>query len=248
MNNLVDKRVLITSGPTRGYIDAVRYITNSSTGKLGSLIATEYLKNKAKVTFIYGKDSALPGIKNKNLKLIEITTAADLLSMLKKELKSNKYKVMIHLAAVSDYESERISRGKLKSDKRELVIKLKKTPKIIERIKLFAPEVFLVGFKLEVGISKEELISRACNSLVKNNADLVVANDLMNINESRHHAFIIDRNKKIVAKANTKIEIAKKLIKLIQIYSKKRKSHPKASPLGYRSAYGFRQDLTPRRK
>ncbi|GAH24748.1 unnamed protein product [marine sediment metagenome] len=76
-------KILITSGPTRGPIDAMRYITNKSTGRLGTEIAKEALNQGARVTFIYGKGSIVPDIKDVgenlylNLKLIEIITVSD---------------------------------------------------------------------------------------------------------------------------------------------------------------------------
>lgn len=221
--NLTGKKILITSGPTRAYIDSVRYITNSSTGRLGSLIADYALKNKAKVTFIYGKDSIVPislGLSPKgtvpgNLRLIEFTTVSDLFSIVCKELKKSKYDIIIHLASVLDYVPDKTYKGKMKSDKEELIIRFARTPKIVKYIRLLSPDSFLVSFKLEVGVSKNELIDRAYSSLVKNKSDLVVANDLSKIKGDKHFALIIDKNKKIITTCHTKSEIAKKVIELI---------------------------------
>lgn len=220
MNNqsyseLEGKRVLITSGATRSYIDAVRYITNSSTGRLGSIIAKEFLKNKFKITFIYGRDSLVPSEKTNNLILREFITVSDLSDIIKKELKNNRYDIIIHLAGVSDYEPERTYKWKIKSDRKKLIIKLKRTSKIIEYIRSLARSSFLVCFKLEVGISEEELIKKAYSLLIKAKADLVVANDLKKIKENKHHALIIDKNKRVIAEANTKEEISKRLVKFI---------------------------------
>ena len=60
LRDLIGKRILITSGPTRGPIDAVRYITNKSTGRLGVLMAAEALHRGASVTFVYGRGSLVP--------------------------------------------------------------------------------------------------------------------------------------------------------------------------------------------
>lgn len=219
--NLTDKKILITSGPTRAYIDSVRYITNSSTGRLGSLIADYALKNKASVTFIYGKDSEIPRCRGliyqaRLLRLIEFTTVSDLFSVVCKELKK-KYDIIIHLASVLDYVPDKTYKGKIKSDKGKLIIRFARTPKIVKYIRLLSPNSFLVSFKLEVGISKHELIDRAYSSLVKNKSDLVVANDLNRIKGDKHFALIIDKNKKIIATCHTKSEIAKKIIELILI-------------------------------
>ncbi|MBE7445859.1 MAG: hypothetical protein HS132_11650 [Planctomycetia bacterium] len=81
---------MITSGPTRGYIDDVRYISNTSTGRLGAMIAVELLKSGACVTFIYGIGSSIPDIAllDKDcalrLMLIEVETIDDLVTTIRK--------------------------------------------------------------------------------------------------------------------------------------------------------------------
>ena len=62
MSLLKKKNILITAGSTRGYLDAVRYITNTSTGRLGSEIALGAMGRGAVVTYIYGADSLFPVI------------------------------------------------------------------------------------------------------------------------------------------------------------------------------------------
>ena len=93
---LKKKNILITAGSTRGYLDAVRYITNTSTGKLSSEIAYEAMSRGAVVTYIYGTDSLFPviqdhkDIKPSQLKLIEIETNDDLIKVLREKLKKQK--------------------------------------------------------------------------------------------------------------------------------------------------------------
>lgn len=90
MSLLKKKNILITAGSTRGYLDAVRYITNTSTGRLGSEIALEAMGRGAVVTYIYGAGSLFPVIRDRNdimasqLKLIEIETNNDLINVLQK--------------------------------------------------------------------------------------------------------------------------------------------------------------------
>ena len=103
---------------------------------------------------------------------------------------------------------------KISSDDNNLVIVLKPTPKIISLIKALSPKTYLVGFKLLDGVSKEELIEVAKRLRDKNNCDLVVANDLENIRNGNHTAYIIDQEDN-VCEANGKDDIAKKLVKRI---------------------------------
>ena len=91
--SLKGRNILITSGPTRGYIDAVRYISNKSTGKLGASVAMEALKRGVSVTFIYGTESVIPDITQlgkdyaSQLTLIEIETFDDVLTTIQEKLK-----------------------------------------------------------------------------------------------------------------------------------------------------------------
>ena len=71
------KKIIITSGPTRVSLDAVRFLSNVSTGHFGSLLAKEALKQGAIVTFIYGKGSVLPK-SHPRLKILPIETNEDL--------------------------------------------------------------------------------------------------------------------------------------------------------------------------
>ena len=104
--------------------------------------------------------------------------------------------------------------AKISSECNDLVIKLKKTPKIISLIKTLSPQTFLVGFKLLDGVSEHQLLDTAINLKNKNNCDLVVANDLSHIRQGEHKAYIIDQNNKHQI-ANGKNDIAYKLIEKI---------------------------------
>src|SRR3989442_13626640 len=83
------KKLLITSGPTRTPLDAVRYITNKATGRLGALIAEEVIRRGALVTFIYGRGSQTPvlrGPRLDHLQLAPIETVDDLITGFNQEL------------------------------------------------------------------------------------------------------------------------------------------------------------------
>lgn len=212
------KNILITAGSTRGYIDAVRYITNTSTGKLGVEIALEAMRNGATVTYVYGKDSLLPviekhhGIRRSQLKLIEIETNSDLLGLLQKKLRNKKYDAVVHAMAVADYVPSRTRSNKTPSVKKELIVKLARTPKVINVIRDMWPKALLVGFKLEVNKTKDELIKIAKGFLKRSKADLVVANDQKNISGNRHTAYLVSNNGGKQGMLMNKKEIAKAII------------------------------------
>jgi len=221
MGNLESKNILITSGPTRGYIDAVRYISNKSTGKLGAAIAIEALKRNACVTFVYGTGSSTPDITllGKDyacrLTLIEIETIDDLLTTVQEKLKGKSFDAIAHAMAVLDYAPEKQSEGKIASIKDTLTITLRKMPKVIKQIRTLWPHAFLIGFKLEVGLSRDELVGRAYASMIESGADLVVANNQNEIDRDKHRAYLINSHKEVESRCETRQDIAGELMDLI---------------------------------
>lgn len=221
MSDLTNKNILITSGPTRSYLDAVRYISNRSTGMLGSKIAIEALRHGAIVTLIYGKGSIIPDIKDmdetakSSLTLICIETNEELVNILENRLKNINFDIVIHAMAVLDYLPEKITKGKRPSTSNEWEIRFIKAAKVIKLIKKIWPDSFLVGFKLEVDKKKDELINNAYSFLRDNKADLVVANDLKEIRDGNHKAYIINKDGITLATYNTKDQIASGLISIL---------------------------------
>ncbi|MGI0010345.1 MAG: bifunctional phosphopantothenoylcysteine decarboxylase/phosphopantothenate--cysteine ligase CoaBC, partial [Nitrosopumilaceae archaeon] len=173
-SKLRGKKVLITAGPTIEYIDPVRVITNQSTGKTGVLLASELVSAGAKVTMIYGPGKELPP---KGVKLIRVETSQEMFDAVRKEMKQ-KFDIVITSAAVSDYIPEKSNATKIKSDQNKIMLKLKRTPKIIDQIKKIQKNVFLVGFKAETNIPKGKLINKARKKLEESNANFIIANDI----------------------------------------------------------------------
>ena len=222
MSLLKKKNVLITAGSTRGYLDAVRYITNTSTGKLGSEIALEAMGREAVVTYIYGADSLFPVIhgrsdlKASQLKLIEIETNNDLMKVLQEKLMNRKFDAIIHAMAVADYVPARAKQSKTSSQKKEWLVKLVKTPKVINTIRDSWPEALLVGFKLEVNRTKDEIIRIARRFLAKSKSNLIVANDYKYISRNRHIAYMVTGDRKIPKPLKGKKAIARNIISYLE--------------------------------
>jgi phosphopantothenate--cysteine ligase len=123
--------------------------------------------------------------------------------------------VILLAAAVSDYGVDKIE-GKLRS-KDQMSIELKPLPKIISNVKNWAPHSKLVGFKLLVNSTEEELISAAKKSIVYNGCDLVVANDLRDIKNNAHRIMLVKKDTVITYNAtNDPNYLAKMLIKEIE--------------------------------
>ena len=209
-------KLIVTSGPTRSYLDAIRYISNYSTGGLGTLIASQAAAKGHKVTQIFGKGSI--SASGRNIKKIEIETVEELLSALISELKINKETpvAVVHAMAVLDYVAPKKINKKVKSGKKSWTVKLVRSPKVIKEIKKIAPRAKLVGFKLEYKAGKKALI-RSAKKLMKDTlADYVVANDYSGIKRGEHTAVILGRSGFIKGNIKGKEKIAAELLKTIE--------------------------------
>jgi phosphopantothenoylcysteine synthetase/decarboxylase len=214
MNSLKNKKILITAGPIWVPIDKVRVITNIFRGTLGLLISKEAIKRGAKVTLLLGPgDLSLPKKIPKNLQIIQFRFFDEFYKLIQKEISSKRYNIIVHSAAVADYEPIKPYKGKIISGQKNFLIHLKPTIKIVDQIKKWDPKVFLVKFKLEVNLNKKELIERGYKSMLSSKADLMVANDLKDMKGENQKAFIIDQKREVVF-CQTKKEIAKKLLNI----------------------------------
>jgi phosphopantothenate---cysteine ligase (CTP) len=211
------RRVLVTSGPTRAPLDAVRYLTNKSTGRLGSLIAEAALESGAEVTFVYGRGSALPVIRGRHtdrLRSIPVDTVEDLVTAFRTEL-PRAYDSVIHAMAVLDFEPRDVREEKVASSQEEWVVRLVPTPKAAALVRDLAPRTFFVGFKLEVDKDQNELIEIAREWAHHNRADLVVANDLRDIEHGVHIGYLVNGEGAIEEIAEGKEAIARALVDIL---------------------------------
>jgi len=205
------KRILMTAGPTVEYIDPVRVVTNLSTGKTGVLLASELVSAGAKVTLVYGPGTAEPP---KGAKVIPVKTAKEMFDAVKKEMKK-KFDVVILAAAASDYTVQNYSKLKIKSSQKSLVVKLKQAPKIIDHIKKWQKNVFLVGFKAETNFSKKKLEESARKKMKESKADLIIANDIGTRYQKNpdYNEIILVNSKKMVSSGWKRKEKLAKIIR-----------------------------------
>jgi len=210
------KRVLITAGPTVEFVDPVRVVTNLSTGKTGVLLANELVSAGARVTMIYGPGTADPP---KGAKIIPIQTTRQMFDAVRKELKK-KFDIVILAAAASDYTIERSNSSKIKSTRRNLVIKLKQAPKIIDQIKKLQKDVFLVGFKAEINLTKKALELKARKKMKRAKADLMIANDIGSAryrkNPDYNEILLVNSKKTVPSGWKRKEKLAKMIRKEIE--------------------------------
>lgn len=167
-NNL---KALVTAGPTREYLDPVRYITNKSSGKQGYELAKSFRDKGFDTTLISGKTNLKPV---EGIKYIEIETADE---MLKETLNNLPVDVAVFSAAVADYKAKNYSKEKIKKSDQEN-INLTKNVDIISYVSKhnsLRPKL-TIGFAAET----ENIDENAKKKLSEKNCDWIIANDVSN--------------------------------------------------------------------
>jgi phosphopantothenoylcysteine decarboxylase/phosphopantothenate--cysteine ligase len=211
--DVAGRRVLITAGPTRAYLDAFRYITNPSSGKMGVALARNALARGAEVTLVYGPGTAKPP---GEARVIHVKSTEEMLEAVKHELGSKTHDAAILSAAAADYGPADRRMEKTPSGKGKWVIELKPLPKVIENVKKVNPAVFLIGFKAEYGVSEEELVNRAYDRMIDSGMDLIVANDVskdgVGFGADENEVYIVDPEKHIEYLKASKYEIAARIL------------------------------------
>lgn len=120
--------------------------------------------------------------------------------------------VVVLAAAVSDFAPIK-TEGKISSDVNEVTIKMVQTPKLIRQIKKWSPSVMLVGFKLLVDSTAEQLDAAMREQKIKSGADMVVGNDLRDIRNSAHALTVMHLNNGISKFENMSgRDLARKLV------------------------------------
>ena len=169
---LYNKNVMITAGPTYESIDAVRFIGNFSSGKMGFALAKTASKLGANVTLITGPSSE--NLIDDNIKIINVVTADQMFAEVKKHFSFSDISIMS--AAVSDYKPKNTVNTKIKKENQNILsIELVENIDILKYLGLNkSKEQILVGFALE---TDNEIIN-AKSKINKKNLDAIVLNSL----------------------------------------------------------------------
>ena len=214
--NLVKKKnwkALVTTGPTREYIDPVRYISNESSGKQGYEIAIALNKLGIATTLIAGPTNL---ISQKGLKIKKVTTADEMLSVIKKLLPVD---LAVCAAAVVDFRPAEKKKNKIKKNDQNLQsINFVKNNDILEYIaknNKYRPRL-VAGFSAET----ENLTKNSIAKMKKKHCDLIFANDVsqkdIGFNSDYNKISVIDKkgNIKIIPK-NKKSFVANKIAEIL---------------------------------
>ena len=207
--DLKGKKVLVTAGPTKEFIDPFRCLTNPSTGKMGISIANECARRGAEVILVSSVDNS--SISN-NVKKVKITSTNDMFEAVKNNFKDCNF--IIKAAAVSDYTPVQVFDKKVKKQEGNLTIEFQRTQDILKYVgdnKTDKQKV--IGFAAETN----NLIEYAKEKIVKKNLDFIVANDIskkdIGFGSDDNEVYIIDKhdNIKKIDKSN-KNNIAKAIV------------------------------------
>jgi len=169
-SSLEGKQVLITAGPTREYLDPVRFISNPSTGKMGLALARTAIARGAQVTVVSGPTGLEPP---RQAEMMGVESAADMHQAVMERL--GEVDVFIGAAAVANFAPRSRAEQKIASSEQGLTVELSPTPHILADVAASPqrPQI-VVGFAAET----ENALDSARRKLADNNLDLVVANDL----------------------------------------------------------------------
>ncbi len=241
-------RILITSGGTKIPVDRVRDITNMSNGTFGSRIAQAALEAQHDVHFLCAQHSITPFSRTFDYSAgrnwaddlnswaefwnfcehnasryweSRFRNYDDYAQHLESIIHMEHPDVVVLAAAVSDYGVANFVEGKARSSQSQRSIELVPLPKLIGSVKKWYPDCVLVGFKLLVNSTDEELIEAARKSIAENGCDLVVANDLRDIRANNHRLLIVRRDESEVktytqAESPSRCYLARKVIEEIR--------------------------------
>ena len=210
--DLKGKKVLVTAGPTKEFIDPFRCLTNPSTGKMGIAIANEFANRGAEVTLVTSVETNT--IKS-NVKIVKITSTNDMFEAVRKNFKYCDY--IVKAAAVSDYTPVQVFDKKVKKQEGHLTIEFERTQDILKYVgdnKQKHQKV--IGFAAETN----NLIDYAKEKIIKKNLDFIIANDIskkdIGFGSDNNEVYIIDKFDNITKiDKTTKINIAKEIVNKI---------------------------------
>ncbi|BFH73285.1 bifunctional phosphopantothenoylcysteine decarboxylase/phosphopantothenate--cysteine ligase CoaBC [Sulfurisphaera javensis] len=186
-------KIVVTAGPTREYLDPVRFISNPSSGTMGVAIANEAYFRGADVVLVHGPLSShlKPYVKKK----VSVETTNEMANEVEKFVKEG-YNIVILAGAPADYKFKNTSSSKIDSHVEVPKIELEKTIKISSVIRKY--NVFLVGFAAETVNDDSELIEKAKLKKERHGFDIIIANNA----SRRDIAFSSDYNEVIVIGKN----------------------------------------------
>ena len=201
-------KFVVTAGPTREYLDPVRFLSNPSTGKMGFAVARAAAMRGHEVALVAGPVSLKTP---KGVRRIDVTSARDMLAAVEQEMakaKSGKPTVFVSTAAVADWRPAKCAARKLKKGQMSDTLKLVRNPDILKavarRTKHQAPARIARASTIFVGFAAEtnDVIAEARRKCREKNLDMIVANDVT----EKGSGFGVDTNRVTLVRKDGSVE------------------------------------------
>jgi phosphopantothenoylcysteine decarboxylase/phosphopantothenate--cysteine ligase len=206
--DLVNERILITAGPTTTAIDAVRYITNHSTGRMGAAMAEEALRRGAAVDYVLGVDKGVvrpkpPRGTESRLNLIEVRTAEEMAAAALERLPQASG--VVATAAVMDYSVASPSASKLKRASDAIALDLVPSTDVLASLKQAANGQWFLGFAAET----DDVEAHGAGKLKAKGLDFLFANEVSRLGGTGKTGFAVGTNAGVLLSAKgTRHELA----------------------------------------
>jgi phosphopantothenoylcysteine synthetase/decarboxylase len=170
--------VLVTIGPTQEPLDAMRLISNRSTGELGTLLAERFASLGHQVIALRGTGAtvSLSRLSHDKIQVIPFTTTEDLRQSLENLARETQIDAVYHAAAVSDFYLLGAGTGKIPTKQGALTLTLEPTPKLLPKMRAWFPKARITGWKFEASANKEAAIAAGHTQIAECATDACVVN------------------------------------------------------------------------
>lgn len=200
--------ILITSGPTRQYLDPVRYLTNGSSGRMGQALAIAGLEAGHSIVVITGP---VPVEYPPAAEVIRVTTTEEMLDRSLEHFPTCDG--VIGAAAPCDYRPERVESHKIKKTGQPVTLHLQETPDIIATLGARKQRQWIIGFALET----EDARFQALTKLERKCCDWMVLNHPSAMESADNHVEILDATGHVMATiADSKLNVARRIFELVE--------------------------------
>ena len=201
-------KILITSGPTRQYLDPVRYLTNASSGRMGSALAAAAIELGHEVTVVSGPVSVRYP---EAAQVIPVVTTQEMLDTANAEFETCDG--AIGAAAPCDYQPQKIETQKISKTGKPIELHLIETPDVVATLgQRKRNDQWVVGFALET----EDHRFRATVKLEKKHCDLIVSNGPEAIDSDQNRVELIDPSGTAIARIQgSKSKVARQIVQEI---------------------------------
>lgn len=201
-------RILITSGPTRQYLDPVRYLTNESSGRMGCALALAAIEQSHQVVIVSGPvDVKYP----RQAEIIWVISTEEMLAACRKHFPHCDG--MIGAAAPCDYRPAKVQSNKITKTGDSLDLHLVETPDVVATLGAEKDRQWMVGFALET----ENHQLNALTKMRRKNCDLMMLNEPAAMNSLENKVTILNRKEEVIATpAGSKEAVAREIIAVIE--------------------------------